>query len=68
MAPLVVDEVTIVESRCGPFDRSLEALASGRVDVKPLISARFELSDGLEALERAQEPGILKVLLCPASE
>jgi threonine dehydrogenase-like Zn-dependent dehydrogenase len=68
LAPLVVDEVTIVGSRCGPFDRSLEALASGRVDVKPLISARFELSDGLEALERAQEPGILKVLLCPASE
>jgi threonine dehydrogenase-like Zn-dependent dehydrogenase len=63
LAPVVVDEVTIVGSRCGPFDRALDALANGLVDVRPLISDRFELSDGLRALERAAEPGVLKVLL-----
>ncbi len=57
LAPVVVDEVTIVGSRCGPFDRALDALARGLVDVKPLISDRFNLSDGVRALERAGEPG-----------
>jgi threonine dehydrogenase-like Zn-dependent dehydrogenase len=63
LAPVVVDEVTIVGSRCGPFDRALEALAQGLVDVHPLIADRFELADGVRALERAAEPGVLKVLL-----
>lgn len=63
LAPIVVDEVTIVGSRCGPFDRAIEALAAGDVQVLPLISDRFELSRGLEALERAAAPGVLKVLL-----
>jgi threonine dehydrogenase-like Zn-dependent dehydrogenase len=62
-APLVIDEVTLVGSRCGPFDRALAALEDGRVDVRPLISDRFGLSDGLAALERAQSKGVLKVLL-----
>ena len=62
-APVVVDEVTVVGSRCGPFDRALDALANGLVDVHPLISDRFDLSDGVRALERAAEPGVLKVLL-----
>ena len=63
LAPVVVDEVTIVGSRCGPFDRALDALANGLVHVRSLISERFELSDGLHALERAAAPGVLKVLL-----
>ena len=63
LAPVVVDEVTLVGSRCGPFDRALDALANGLVDVHPLISERFDLSDGVRALERAAEPGVLKVLL-----
>lgn len=63
LAPVVVDEVTIVGSRCGPFDRALDALANGRVEVQPLISERFDLADGVRALERAGEPGVLKVLL-----
>jgi threonine dehydrogenase-like Zn-dependent dehydrogenase len=63
LAPVVVDEVTIVGSRCGPFDRALEALAQGLVDVHPLIADRFELADGVRAIERAAEPGVLKVLL-----
>lgn len=62
-APFVIDEVTLVGSRCGPFDRALEALARGTVQVLPLISDRFDLSRGLEALARAQTKPVLKVLL-----
>ena len=62
-APFVIDEVTLVGSRCGPFDRALEGLESGEVDVLPLISDRFDLSHGLDALARAQAPGVLKVLI-----
>ena len=63
LAPVVVDEVTIIGSRCGPFDRALEALAARSIDVRSLIHDRFNLSDGVRALERAAEPGVLKVLL-----
>ena len=63
LAPIVVDEVTVVGSRCGPFDRALDALANGLVEVQPLIADRFALPDGRRALERAAEPGVLKVLL-----
>ena len=62
-APFVIDEVTLVGSRCGPFDRALAALERGEVDVKPLISERYDLTKGLEALERAQSKSVLKVLL-----
>ena len=62
-APFVIDEVTLVGSRCGPFDRALDALEHGRVDVVPLISDRFDLSHGLAALQRAQKRPVLKVLL-----
>jgi threonine dehydrogenase-like Zn-dependent dehydrogenase len=66
LAPVVVDEISVVGSRCGPFERALDALAHGLVDVRPLISARFDLSDGVRALSRAAEPGVLKVLLSVA--
>ena len=62
-APFVIDEVTLVGSRCGPFDRALAALERGEVDVRPLISDRVGLSEGTRALERAQEKGVLKVLI-----
>ena len=62
-APFVIDEVTLVGSRCGPFDRALTALERGEVSVKPLISERYDLAQGLEALDRAQAKSVLKVLL-----
>ena len=62
-APVVIDEVRIVGSRCGPFDRALAALEAGTIQVLPLIAARFDLSRGVEALEAAGSRGILKVLL-----
>ena len=66
-APVVIDEVTIVGSRCGPFDRALEALAAGSVSVLPLISERFVLSDGVGVLDAAKRRGVLKVLIDVAS-
>ena len=62
-APFVIDEVTLVGSRCGPFDRALAALERGEVTVQPLISERYDLAKGIEALERAQAKSVLKVLL-----
>lgn len=63
----VVDEITIVGSRCGPFAPALRLLERGLIDPRPLISARLPLSDGLEALARARAPGVVKVLLDPHS-
>jgi alcohol dehydrogenase len=63
MSALVVDEVTLVGSRCGPFAPALRLLETGLVDPTPLIAARYSLSDGVAAFQRAAEPGVLKVLL-----
>ena len=62
-ASIVIDEVTIVGSRCGPFDRALAALGDRRVSVLPLISARFDLSDGIRAINAAKQREALKVLI-----
>ena len=64
---LVVDEITIVGSRCGPFPRAIAALHAGAVVVDALIDARYPLSRGVEALTFAQRPGVLKVLLVPGT-
>jgi threonine dehydrogenase-like Zn-dependent dehydrogenase len=63
LAPVVIDEVTIVGSRCGPFPRAIEALSRGEVRVEPLISARFALEQITAAIDKAQSPGVLKVLI-----
>lgn len=65
LAPLVINEVTVVGSRCGRFEPALQALAMGRVSVEPLISGTFPLEEGVAAFERARERGVLKVLLRP---
>ncbi len=62
-APIVIDEVSVVGSRCGPFDRALIALERQEIQVQPLISDRFVLSSGLAAMQRAQSKDTLKVLL-----
>jgi len=63
LAPVVIDELTIVGSRCGPFAPALDALATSSVDVRSMISARRALRDGVEALGLAAQPGALKVLI-----
>jgi len=62
-AALVVPEVSLVGCRCGPFAGALRLLRDGRVDPRPLIDRTFPLARGLEALARAQRPGVLKVLI-----
>ncbi len=62
-APLVVNEVTVIGSRCGRFEPALELLRAGRVKVQPLISAEFPLARAPHALREAAGPGVLKVLL-----
>jgi threonine dehydrogenase-like Zn-dependent dehydrogenase len=64
-APLVVNEISVVGSRCGRFAPALELLKNGRVDVADLITEEFALSAGIAAMQRAGEPGVLKVLLRP---
>ena len=63
LAPIVIDEICIQGSRCGPFAPALRALSQKHVDVRPLISARYTLDDGLAAFEHAAQPGVLKVLI-----
>ena len=64
-APLVVNEVTVVGSRCGRFEPALELLAAHEVDVSKMISASFPLSQAKRALALAGRRGIRKVLLKP---
>lgn len=60
---IVVDEIKIVGSRCGPFQSALEKLTEASVDPTPLIEGRFPLQDANEAFVLARQPGVLKVLL-----
>jgi threonine dehydrogenase-like Zn-dependent dehydrogenase len=63
LTSMVVDEVTLVGSRCGPFAPAIRLLEEGLVDVESLIQARYTLDDGLAAFARAATKGTLKVLL-----
>jgi threonine dehydrogenase-like Zn-dependent dehydrogenase len=63
--PIVVKEITIVGSRCGPFAKAIGLLRSGEVDPTPLITHTFPLAEAPEALGFAQKSGIMKVLLKP---
>lgn len=65
LSSVVVDEVTLVGSRCGPFRKALELLALRRVETRSLVDSGYPLEAGLEAMERAARPGVLKVLLRP---
>lgn len=62
---LVVDEITLVGSRCGPMDKALRLLAERKIDVRPMIHARYALDDAVAAFEHAARPGTLKVLVTP---
>ncbi|HVF68330.1 MAG TPA: alcohol dehydrogenase catalytic domain-containing protein [Pyrinomonadaceae bacterium] len=64
-APVVVDEISVVGSRCGRFAPALELLSRDRVEVDALVREEFPLSEGPRALERAAAPGVLKVLIRP---
>lgn len=60
---VVVDEISIIGSRCGRFEPALETLRKGEIEVRDMITDEFALSDGVAAMRRAAEKGVLKVLL-----
>ncbi|MCS7032961.1 MAG: zinc-binding dehydrogenase, partial [Phycisphaerae bacterium] len=63
LAPVVIDEISVIGSRCGPFREAIGAIARREVDVTSLIHRRMKLEQGVEAMEVASRPGVLKVLL-----
>ena len=63
LAPLVIDEITVVGSRCGNFAPAIRALELGTIDVRSLISARRTLAQAVDAFVAATRPGALKVLI-----
>jgi threonine dehydrogenase-like Zn-dependent dehydrogenase len=63
LAPLVIDEINVVGSRCGPFREAIRALAEKQIDVASLIARRMKIEQGVEAMELAGRPGVLKVIL-----
>ena len=65
LSGLVVDEITVVGSRCGPFAPAIRLLASGQVQVQALIHARYALADGVAALTHAAQKGVIKVVIAP---
>lgn len=60
---IVVDEITVIGSRCGPFEPALRLLEKREVDPTVLISAQYKLKDILKGFEHAAQPGVLKVLV-----
>ena len=60
---LVVDEITLVGSRCGPFAPAIDLLTRGTVSVAPLVHARYALTDAVSAFAHAARPGVMKVLV-----
>ncbi len=61
--PIVVKELNVVGSRCGPFDQAIALLRSGRVDPRLLVTRTFPLSETPAGIRSAQKPGVMKILL-----
>jgi threonine dehydrogenase-like Zn-dependent dehydrogenase len=64
-AAIVVNEITLVGSRCGPFAPALDLLSKGLIDPTSLIEGRYSLKDGIAAFDRAQIKGTQKILIEP---
>ncbi len=63
MSRIVVDEIRLIGSRCGPFPKAIQLLADRAVQVTPLIEARYPLAQALAAIEHAERPGAQKILI-----
>jgi threonine dehydrogenase-like Zn-dependent dehydrogenase len=63
LAPIVIDEVRVIGSRCGPFPKAIEALKSKAIDVRPLIGAEFSLNQAEDAFRAASARGARKILM-----
>jgi len=62
---VVVDEISIIGSRCGRLESAIRFLSASEIEVEKLITETFSLNEGVEAMHRAQEKGVLKILLDP---
>ena len=62
-APAIVNEITLIGSRCGRFEPAIQLLASGKVRVDGMISERYSLDRAPEAFAHAATKGVLKILL-----
>jgi len=65
LSSLVVDEITVIGSRCGPFDEALDLLADGKVDPLPMIETTYPLQNAALAFDHARRPACFKVLIRP---
>jgi threonine dehydrogenase-like Zn-dependent dehydrogenase len=63
LAPIVIHEINVIGSRCGPFADAIEALTAKQVSVTPLLERIYSLNDGLAAIDHAARPGARKILL-----
>jgi threonine dehydrogenase-like Zn-dependent dehydrogenase len=63
LAPLVIDEITLIGSRCGAFEPAIQALAQKQIDVKPLISGIYTVREAEEAFEAAMKKENLKIII-----
>ena len=63
LASMVIDEITMVGSRCGHFPPAIRALEKGMIDVKSLISDIYSIDDGIDAFTEAAKKGVLKILI-----
>ena len=65
LAPVVINEINLIGSRCGVFPDALEALGANQVSVAPLIERVYRLEQGIDAIQHAGSPGARKILLRP---
>lgn len=65
ISKVVVDEVQLIGSRCGPFSKAIEVLRKKQVDVEPMVDGDFPLERSVEAFTFAKKPGVMKVLITP---
>lgn len=63
LAPVVIDEITVLGSRCGQFEPALRLMGAKKLDIKPLISEVYPIDKALEAFEKNKQKDILKILL-----
>ena len=63
MAPVIVNEISLVGSRCGRFEPAIQLLRDRKIDIRPMLSAEFPLEQAPAAFAEAARKGVLKVLL-----
>ena len=63
LSKIVVSEITVVGSRCGPFEPALRLLAEDKIEIEGMIDGRYSIADGIEAIDHASQSGVRKILL-----